>query len=432
MKKIIISMAMTLTLLALTACGNSGDASNSTSSSNSDSSNNSSSTESSEFKFITAMSNDVRTEILNGITAELQEKYPSVEFLNDSGGEYNQKIKMAYSSGDGYDMVFTDDLGLTPLIENDYLLDIGSYIDERGWVDKQLEGATEFYNQRYPDKRYTVGANMAPVIVYYNKDIFNELGLEIPKTIEEYENILKTATEAGYIGAENAKENVDGWYIQSMVQNFAPFDDVVNWYYLNESTPEIGEAFKKSAEVVKKWADAGYFRKDYIGIDYGDVPALFSQGQTAMSLDGNWFLANYEESGLNIGVFPFPGVEDASQKIRIINPVDAAFGINKEVNETDLNVALDFIDKMIDQERCNQWLKIGTLPAAKYDTEAVEISPLTKEMIDSIADVEMGYYLDNVKPGFLDVLIKETQLYMAGEKAVDEYWNALDTEWNNQ
>ena len=40
---------------------------------------------------------------------------------------------------------------------------------------------------------------MAPIVVYYNKDIFNELEVEIPKTVDELEEIMVKAKEAGYI-----------------------------------------------------------------------------------------------------------------------------------------------------------------------------------------------------------------------------------------
>lgn len=101
-----------------------------------------------EFKFITAMSDAGRTEIIDSVVNQLKEKYPDVEFINDSGEDYNNKAKLAFSSGDGYELVFTDDLGLTALREAGYLLDLTKYSEERGWVDKQINGATDFYNQR--------------------------------------------------------------------------------------------------------------------------------------------------------------------------------------------------------------------------------------------------------------------------------------------
>ncbi len=383
-----------------------------------------------EFKFITAMSDAERTEIIDSVIKKLKEKYPNVTFVNDSGEDYNNKAKLAFSSGSGHALVFTDDLGLTALREAGYLLDLTQYVEERGWVEKQLAGATDFYNQRTPGTQYTVGMNYAPVVVYYNKDIFEELNLAIPTTVDEYENVLKVVAENGYIGAENCKDNINGWYIQSLVQNSAPFDDVMKWYYLEESKDTMEKAFKESAQIVKEWSDAGYFRKDYEGIEYGDVPSLFGQGQTAMSLDGNWFLYDYENTGLNVGVFAFPGTTDKAKGNYIINPVDAAFAVNKDVNETQLAVALDFIDLMLTPEIAEQWLAKGSIPSLNHEFDEEAASPLTLELMDAIKDTKSGFYLDNVRPGFLELFLKEMQLFLTGDQSSDDMWNRIDTFWH--
>lgn len=385
-----------------------------------------------DFKFITAMSDEARTNVLNAVIEKLKAKYPNVEFINDSGEDYNNKAKLGFSSGDGYSLVLTDDLGLSALRDADYLLDLTQYVKDKGWDGKQLPDATNFYNQRTPGKAYTVGMNYAPVVVYYNKDIFQKLNLKIPTTIEEYENVMKVAVENGYIGAENCKDNINGWYIQSLVQNKAPFQDILNWYYRQESSENMKNAFVESEKLIKKWSDAGYFRKDYIGIDYGDVPSLFGQGKTAMSLDGNWFLGDYEKTGLNVGIFAFPGVTDSKTPNYIINPVDAAWAVGKQVNPTQLAVALDFIDTMLTPEFAEQWLAVGSIPSVKYDYSQTTVSPLTKELLEAIANTKSGFYLDNVKPGFLDVFIKQTQIFLIGDQTAEQMWDNLDAEWHNQ
>ncbi|GLC79182.1 ABC transporter substrate-binding protein [Lacrimispora brassicae] len=382
-----------------------------------------------EFKFITAMSDVERSEIIKSVVDKLQEKYPNVVFVNESGEDYNNKAKRAFASGSGYSLVLTDDLGLSALGDAGYLLDLGQYIKERGWDEKQQEGATNFYNQRTPGKQYSVGMNYAPIVVYYNKEIFKELNLKVPKTLDEYEAILKTATDNGYIGAENCNANVNGWYIQSLVQNKAPFEDVLKWYYLEDSKESMKTAFIESSAIVKRWSDAGYFRKDYEGIDYGDIPTLFGQGNTAMSLDGNWFLYDYENTGLDVGVFPFPGVTDSKDSNYIINPVDAAFAIGKHVDDTQLLVALDFIDQMLTPEVAEMWLSKGSIPSLKYENKDAAASPLTQELQAAIGDTKSGFYLDNVRPGFLEIFQKEMQLYLIGDQSAEEMWKRIDEFW---
>lgn len=432
MKKLLSIVALAVAcIMVLTACGNSKQAGSAATSSAATAAEDVTQV-ATDFKFITAMSDESRTNVLNAVIEKLKTKYPNVEFVNDSGEDYNNKAKLAFSSGEGYSLVLTDDLGLSALREADYLLDLTQYVKEKGWVDRQLPDATDFYNQRTPGKAYTVGMNYAPVVVYYNKDIFQKLNLKIPTTIDEFENVMKVAKENGYIGAENCKDNVNLWYIESLVQNKAPSQDVLNWYYRQESSENIKKAFVESENLVKKWSDAGYFRKDYIGIDYGDVPSLFGKGETAMSLDGNWFLGDYEKTGLNVGIFAFPGVTDNKTPNYIINPVDAAFAVGKQANPTQLAVALDFIDTMLTPEIAEQWLSVGSIPSVKSDYSKANVSPLTKELLETIKTTNSGFYLDNVKPGFLDVFIKECQLFITGDQTAEQMYDKLDAEWHNK
>ena len=130
------------------------------------------------------------------------EKWPNVKIVNETGSEFAQKMKMAFSSGDGYEIVYVDDLNQQVLMEGNYLMDITEDIKARGWLDKTVDGAIEFNNLRTPGKFYSAAFLMAPVVVYYNKDIFQELNVEIPKTVEELEAIMAKAKEAGYIPTE--------------------------------------------------------------------------------------------------------------------------------------------------------------------------------------------------------------------------------------
>ena len=70
-----------------------------------------------------------------------------------------------------------------------------------------------------------ISTGMVPV--YYNKDIFNELGVEVPTTIDELENIMAKAKEAGYIPTECGGDAYHQilWAVESMVLNGAPKEE---------------------------------------------------------------------------------------------------------------------------------------------------------------------------------------------------------------
>jgi len=385
------------------------------------------------FRFITANSDAGSNKIFAEAVATLQKKYPNVTFTNDSSasGTYNDKIKLASVSGNPYNMIYTDDLGLAPLAENNDLLDLTPYIKKYNWINKQLPGTTNFYNQRYPNHEYTVGMNSAPLVVFYNKTIFKKLGLQVPTTLAQFENCMKVASANGYIGLEDAAQPQNLWLLESLVQNAVPLQDVINWYYLKSASPAFATAYENAGTLIKSWSDAGYFRKNYQGVNYGETPQLFGQGKSAMSFDGNWNLSTYQTTGVNFGMFPLPCNTTAGAPNYIINPVNAAWAISSKANPTQVAIGVDLINLMMSNSYAAQWETTGALPTYKMTSTAPTANQQTVDQLTAaIKKSKFGFYLDNAKPGILDLMTKELQIVLAGQETSKQMWNNVNAFWS--
>lgn len=386
-----------------------------------------------ELRMMTSMNGDARTKLIDEAIAIFNEKWPNVTISNETTNDYAQKFQLSFSSGDGYDIVYVDDLNQQMLMEGNYLMDITEDVKERGWLDKTVPGAIEFNNLRTPGKYYSAAFLMAPIVVYYNKDIFNELGVKIPKTVEELENIMKTAKEAGYIPTECAGDvyNQILWMVCSMVLNSAPKEEIDDWYYGRDCSDNVKNAFINAYAKVKEWYDNGYFRDNFEGTKMEDIATLFSQGKTAFVVGGDWDIALYEASGLNVGAFVFPGFS-ADEAPYIVNATDGAWALNAGLNATEKEAALDFIDVFFQDDYVKRWYEEGFTLATTTDVSNVETSELRKEIAESTKDTKIGFYLDNTKPGYLDYLVKETQLFFQGQYTPETLWDSLYTEWSNR
>lgn len=386
-----------------------------------------------ELRLMTSLTGDTRMALVDEAAARFNEKWPNVKIVNETGSEYAQKMKMAFSSGDGYEIVYVDDLNQQVLMEGNYLMDITEDIKARGWLDKTVDGAIEFNNLRTPGKFYSAAFLMAPVVVYYNKDIFQDLNVEIPKTVEELEDIMAKAKEAGYIPTECGGDQYHQilWAVESMVLNSAPKDKVDNWYYGVESTDNVKNAFIQAYEHIQKWYENGWFRENFEGTKIDDIPTLFSQGKTAFTLNGDWDLPSFNMSGLNIGAFVFPGF-DSSQQPYLVNATDGAWALSADLTPEEKEAALDFIDIFFQDDYVQKWYESGFTLATKTDVSNVETSDLQKEIAAATKDTRIGFYLDNVKSGYLDYLVKETQLLIQGQYTPETLWDSLDAEWNRK
>lgn len=386
-----------------------------------------------ELRLMTSLTGDTRIALVDEAVELFHEKWPNVKIVNETGSEFAQKMKMAFSSGDGYEIVYVDDLNQQVLMEGNYLMDITEDIKARGWLDKTVDGAIEFNNLRTPGKFYSAAFLMAPVVVYYNKDIFQKLNVEIPKTVEELEAIMAKAKEAGYIPTECGGDVYHQilWAMESMVLNSAPKEEVDRWYYGEASTDNIKNAFIQAYEHIQKWYENGWFRENFEGTKIDDIPTLFSQGKTAFTINGDWDLPNFNMSGLNIGAFVFPGF-DSSQQPYLVNATDGAWALSSDLTLEEKEAALDFIDIFFQDDYVKRWYESGFTLATKTDVSGIETTDLQKEIADATKDTRIGFYLDNVKSGYLDHLVKETQLLIQGQYTPETLWDSLDAEWNRK
>ena len=127
-----------------------------------------------------------------------------------------------------------------------------------------------------------------------------------------------------------------------------------DWYYGRACSDNVKNAFINAYTRVKKWYDQGFFRENFEGTKMDDTPILFGQGQTAFVVDGDWSISLYEASGLNIGAFVFPGFS-ADEAPYIVNATDGAWALNANLDATQKEAALDFIDIFYQDDYVKRW-----------------------------------------------------------------------------
>ncbi len=142
-------------------------------------------------------------------------------------------------------------------------------------------------------------------IVYYNKDIFNEHGLSLPGTWDEFIALNETLLEKGItpIGFPGVSEWNRSWPVFAFMPAHA--NDALQAIMDGKGDlmqPEIIQAFK----YYRDFAEKGYFGKDFVAVDKSGWKLSFTNGKCAMIVDGTWNNAAYSESGLNLGRFSIP------------------------------------------------------------------------------------------------------------------------------
>lgn len=148
---------------------------------------------------------------------------------------------------------------------------------------------------------------------YYNKDMFEELNLDIPKTFEELVSVCSTIKEEKGITPILQQGSLAGywpmWFMETYAQSSGNHSVENVKAFLSGEYEFTGEAEVKAFEMIKEFFDEGLMDTDSLNTDADGMRAAFSQGKSAMFFGGTWEYTNVMEvigDDFEVGVFEFP------------------------------------------------------------------------------------------------------------------------------
>ena len=172
---------------------------------------------------------------------------------------------------------------------------------------------------------------MASVIhgFMYNKDIFAELGLEVPTTEAEFFAVLDKIKENGsYIPM--AMGTIDQWEAATMgYTNIGPtyWKGEEGRKALVEGSAKLTDpAYVEPFEVIARWKP--YLGDGFEAQTYPDSQNLFTLGRAAVYPTGSWEISPFgKDAAFEMGAFK-PPVKNAGDTCYISDHVDIGMGIN--------------------------------------------------------------------------------------------------------
>jgi raffinose/stachyose/melibiose transport system substrate-binding protein len=163
----------------------------------------------------------------------------------------------------------------------------------------------------------------------YNKDIFKELGLEVPETEAQFFAVLDKIKENGsYIPM--AMGTIDQWEAATMgYTNIGPAywkGEEGRKALLDGSAKLTDPAYVEPMQVLAKWAP--YLGDGFEAQTYPDSQNLFTLGRAAIYPTGSWEISPFgKDATFEMGAFK-PPVKNAGDKCYISDHVDIGMGIN--------------------------------------------------------------------------------------------------------
>ncbi|MEC1525835.1 extracellular solute-binding protein [Neobacillus niacini] len=238
----------------------------------------------------------------------LDEKLPNVEieFEFVALDNFNNVLNSQLQAGEGPDLIEVG--GEAKLLAKaNYLLDL---TDEE-FTSKYVESGLKPY--MVDGKVYASPLQSWFEGIFYNKAIFKENNVEVPKTWDEFIEISKQLTKNGVKPQIMGAQSWEPMMKQSIGL-------VNNEFYSDEANRNFDEKFNageaKLAEewlpYVEEWArviDEGIITEDMLGLSYDQALDQFATGKAAMWESGPWAVETILEKNpdIELGMFPIPG-----------------------------------------------------------------------------------------------------------------------------
>ena len=238
----------------------------------------------------------------------------------------------------------------------------------------------------FDGKMMGVPGEMETIGMYYNVDLFEELGIDEPTSLEELTAAADTVKEAGIIPI--AVHDAEGWqggHLLSMALSSRVGGEGVE-ALLN------GEAPWDSPDVIaalQTWQDfnsAGYLPPTPTGVDYDTGNSLFFSGEAAMLPNGSWLVNDIPEVDFEVGYIPFPAPDGPG-----IFTAGLGSGPYISANTEHPEAALAFVNYLASPEY-GQFMveELSVIPPFPVDTDGLEISPLYAQMLEDTSSFAGG------------------------------------------
>ncbi|WP_158318425.1 ABC transporter substrate-binding protein [Alkalihalobacillus hemicellulosilyticus] len=344
-----------------------------------------------------------------------------------------QRIQLLTSSNDLPELFkYESGVPLHDLIDQDYVQNVEEAFTDIGIYDQLNTGVVELLNRLSGERGlYAIPVELNIEGFWFNQEIFDEHGLEIPTTWDELMEISDVLLENGV--QPFAVAGQERWPITRFINGY-----VIRTYGVdamdrvaNGELDITDDGFVEAAEVVQEMSDRGYFGQGVNTIDYDTASDIFLQGNAAMYYMGSWALGQFNNEDVNligtdnIGFFNIPLVEGG------VGTLDE-YSMNSGMT---ISIAKDKYD-----EQVADWLEYtfanfgdralanhGMITGFNVEKMPADVEPLTQMVLEIIEEIEDGalWFEANMDTRTKDAAEQNAQLLINGDMSAQDYMEAL-------
>lgn len=349
------------------------------------------------------------------------------EYIQDE--TYKTKISVALSANELPD-VFEQHAGMsyrTPVLNAKVAAPLNDTLESTGLGDKFVEGKLVTESD---GNIYSVPSNISTTLVmYYNKQLLGELGLDAPQSWEDLQAIVDAANAKGIIPIALGGKEL--WQADLLYNMLVLREDADAFTQAMNGEAKFTDApFLEGANKVTKLVQANAFQKGFIGAAYLDAQELFKNNQAVIWIDGSFNFSQLSESmGENLGyvVFPKTGAEDVYSATLGFQNEQAPYSLFVNNSSEHVDVAKEFAVRL-SLKLNDEFVRKGLPGYAETDVQS-EVQ--NEELSAYAADVTKTSVTQGIWYGLVPADIGQeyrdlTQQLFAGSMTAEQFTQQLE------
>ncbi|MEQ9690969.1 MAG: extracellular solute-binding protein [Bauldia litoralis] len=363
-----------------------------------------------------------------------QEEHPCVVFSRSvfgGGFPIRNAVELALTSGEAPDVFYSwpSGAGLTTYANAGYLADLTPYADKYDWWARLPDWAVE--RNSFDGKLYAYPWEQDLEYVYYNTALFEELGIDVPKSFEDVLAWCDTASEAGKIPI--ALGNQDLWPAVNMWTDVTALvgGRQVGLDLLQDRQDWSSAEPKNALDKILQMVEHDCFSPGFNGTSYNDSLLQFYSEQATAIWTGTWVIhtvvENMPEDKLDI--FYMPAFDDEHPQATHMSEGSAWYiWEGSEVKD----LAAEYIEFVSNPKWLETWIGKGyTIPIQKapIDFEKYGVSGLIAEAFatgQAMQDKNVDAFHTTAPPRVTFVMYNDIQGVLTGETSPEDFLSKLD------
>jgi len=338
-----------------------------------------------EFYYPVAVGGPI-TKIVDGMVDEFEKSHPDIKIKSIYAGSYQDSVAKAltaYKGGSAPQLAVLLSTDMFTLIDEGAIVPFDPLIktdEDRKWHDGFYKAFMA--NSQTGGKTWGIPFQRSTIVMYYNKDLFKEAGLNPdapPSTWDELVADAKKLTKADSAGQTTqwGLEIPSGgsfayWLFQALT---TPNDAIL----MNQDGNEVYLDKPAVIEAVQFWHDLAYKHKVMPTgtIDWGTTPKDFLVGKTAMMWTTTGNLTNVRKNAkFDFGVAPMPKAKHGGSPTGGGN-----FYLFESATPEQRQAAFEFVKWMTSPENAAAWsIATGYVAVSPAAWETDKMKAYVKEV----------------------------------------------------